>query len=339
MSFIQNINSFFLSIKQPFIVISNINRQKKFIHENINHQLSEAKRATDGSLNENDFKKITGYYGLAVPAILGEAFCTLRGIEMTNKERLAGTSQGAMTGLFDDFFDEERLSEKEIEDMIKNPGRFKANTVNENLFLHFYKTALNNTLQPVLMQDHLFKVYTAQLLSKEQVLPGLNMERLKEITIRKGAESVLFYRSVFDNPISNAEEKMLFTLGGLMQLCNDIFDVYKDHKQGIKTLVTSARKINDLRSYFTSILESGIEEAKQVDSPLKNIRKFLGIISLGIFSRCFVCLDQLEKVEMKYGGEFDPDLYERKDLICDMDTAANKWRSLKYHVRIWRKFY
>ena len=253
---------------------------------------------------------------------------------MTNKERMASTCQGAMTGLFDDFFDEERLSENAVEDLIRNPDLFKANTVNENLFLHFYKTALNNTLQPALMQDHLYKVYTAQLLSKEQVLTGLAGERLKEITIRKGAESVLFYRSVFDNPLHNAEEKMLFSLGGLMQLSNDIFDVYKDHKQGIKTLVTTARKINDLRSLFNSILESGIEEAKQVDYPHKNIWKFLGIISIAIFSRCYVCLDQLEKIEMKYGGEFGPQLYARKDLICDMDTATNKWRSLKYHFWI-----
>ena len=337
MSF-QNITSFFLSIKQPFIVISNINRQKKFIRENIGHLLSDAKKATDGSLNDNDFKKITGYYGLAVPAILGEAFCALRGKEMTNKERMGSTCLGAMTGLFDDFFDEERLSENAVEDLIRNPDLFKSNTINENLFLHFYKTALNNTLQPMVMQDHLYKVYLAQLRSKEQVMPGLTHERLKDITIRKGAESVLFYRSVFDFLMSNAEEKMLYSLGGLMQLSNDIFDVYKDHKQGIKTLVTSARKIIDLRALFTTILESGIEEAKQVDYPFKNIRKFLGIISLGIFSRCYVCLDQLEKTEMNYGNEFDPKLYERKDLICDMDTSVNKWKSLKYHVGISRNF-
>src|ERR1039458_3502627 len=111
-------------------------------------------------------------------------------------------------------------------------------------------------------------------------MPGITHERMKDITIRKGAESVLLYRSVFDFHMSNAEEKMLYSLGGLMQLSNDIFDVYKDHKQGIKTLVTSARKINELRALFTTILESGIEKAKQVDYPFKNIRKFLGIISL-----------------------------------------------------------
>jgi hypothetical protein len=338
MPFIQSINSFFHSIKQPFTVVSYIDHQKKFIRENISPQLSEAKKATDGSLTNNDFKKITGYYGLAVPAILGEALCALRGKGMTQKERLASTCQGAMTGLFDDFFDEERLSENAVEDLIRNPDLFKSNTMNEKLFLYFYKTALNNTEQPALMKDHLYKVYAAQLLSKEQVLHGLTYDRLKDITMRKGAESVLFYRCVFDNPISKAEEKMLYSLGGLMQLSNDIFDVYKDHKQGIKTLVTSAGKINNLHALFTSILESGIEKAKQADYPFKNIRKFLGIISLGIFSRCYVCLDQLEKTEMNYGGEFDPKLYERKDLICDMDTASNKWKSLKYHVGISRNF-
>ena len=109
MPIIQSISRFLQTIQQPFIVISNINRQNKFIQKNINPLLDEAKKINDGNLEENDLKKITGYYGLAVPAILGEAFCTLRGKKMTDKERLASTCQGAMTGLGDDFFDKQRL--------------------------------------------------------------------------------------------------------------------------------------------------------------------------------------------------------------------------------------
>ena len=142
MPIIQSISRFLQTLQQPFIVISNISHQNKFIQKNINPLLDESKKMDDGSLDENDLKKITGYYGLAVPAILGEAFCALRGKEMTNKERLASTCQGAMTGLGDDFFDKQRLSEAALKDFIESPELFTGNTGSEKLFLHFYKTAL-----------------------------------------------------------------------------------------------------------------------------------------------------------------------------------------------------
>ena len=132
---------------------------------------------------------------------------------------------------------------------------------------------------------------------------------------------------------------MLYALGGLMQLSNDIFDVYKDHQSGVNTLVTTATKIKELRFYYTAIFQVASKAAYRSGYPKKNIRKFMGIINIGIFSRCYVCLDQLQKLEKRSGGIFDPGAYSRKDLICDMDTAGNKWRSLKYLIKIsgWKR--
>jgi hypothetical protein len=318
----------------PFSTVSNINKQKNFIKKHIDPQLEKAKKLADGSLDENDLKKITGYYGLAVPAILGEAFCALRGEQMTAKERMASTCQGAMTGLGDDFFDKQRLSEQGVKDFIEKPELFTGNTASEKLFLDFYKTALASAPQPAQMQQQIYKVFQAQLLSKQQDSPGLSYEIIKDITVRKGAESLLYYRTAFEHPFKNGEEKMLYALGGLMQLSNDIFDVYKDRQSGVSTLVTTAAKIKDLRFYYSALLQVGKAAAFRSGYPKKNVRKFMGIISIGIFSRCYVCMDQLEKNEKKTDHVFDLKAYSRKDLICDMDTAGNKLRSLGYHMKI-----
>lgn len=334
MPIIQSISRFLQTLQTPFTVVSNINRQKRFIKKNISPQLTEAIKKNDGSLDENDVKKITGYYGLAVPAILGEAFCVLRGEPMTDKERLAGTCQGAMTGLGDDFFDKQRLSEQGVKDFIERPGEFTGNTASEKLFLNFYKTALANAPEPDQMQQQIYKVFQAQLLSKQQDAPGLSYEVMKDITIRKGAESLLYYRTAFEHPLKNGEEKMLYCLGGLMQVSNDIFDVYKDYKAGVNTLVTTSVKIEDLRFYYGALLETGKQAAFRSGYSKKNVRKFLGMISMGIFSRCYVCLDQLAKIEKRSGGVFDLKSYSRKDLVCDMDTVGNKLRSLRYHFKI-----
>lgn len=334
MPIIQTISGFLQTLQIPFFTVSNLNRQKEFILKNFSQPLAEALKQADGSLDDHDIKKITGYYGLAVPAVLGEAFCALRGIPMTDKERLTSTCQGAMTGLGDDFFDKQRLSEQAVKDFIERPEQCTGHTASEKLFLDFYKMALANAPQAMLLQEQLYKVFHAQLLSKQQDVPGLSYEVIKDITIRKGGESLLYYRTAFEHPMKKDEAKMLYNLGGLMQLSNDIFDVYTDFINGVSTLVSTTTKINELQFLYGALLRLGIDAAYRSGYPKRNIKKFLGLLSMGIFSRCFVCLDQLKNLEKRSGDMFTLKTYSRKDLICDMDTVYNKWRSLRYLIKL-----
>jgi hypothetical protein len=316
-----------------YSIIKNLRQQKKFIRQVIEPIVADARKNNDGSLDEEDINKITSYYGLAVPAVLGEAFCALRGKKMTATERLACTCQGAITGLGDDFFDKNRLGEAELMAFLKTPENFKGGTTSEKLFLHFYKTALANAPDAAQMQQALYKVYFAQVQSKLQAKKELDLAAIKNITLSKGGSSLVFYRTVFTNPMDTAEENMLYKLGGLMQLGNDIFDVYKDAVAGIHTLMTTANRVNDIRNLFIQLLNDGAAEAYTTNYKKADIRLFLNILSIGVFSRCFVCLDHLEKNEAGINGVFSPARYSRKQLICDMDTASNKLQSLIYFVK------
>jgi hypothetical protein len=324
------------SLQIPQLILSiykKISTQKKYLYQNILPLLNVAKQTNDGSLDENDFKKITHYYGLAVPAILGEAFCALYGIKMTTRQRTASTCQGAMTGLFDDFFDKQNLSEQELKNFIENPITIQGNTSNEKLFLHFYNEALNNCPDKKVMLTQLYKVYDAQVESKLQATKGLSQQQIQQITIKKGGESLLFYRTAFEMELTNAEQTMLFKLGGVMQLANDIFDVYKDYKSGIHTLITTTKKVNDVRGLFIQLLQEGQLAAYATNRPQKNVHRFLQIISIGIFSRVFVCLNHLEKAQQTTNGIFTPATYTRQQLICDMDKTNTIMQSLNYYVR------
>lgn len=334
MPIIQSISRFLQKIQVPFNTVSYIGRQQKFLKKHIAPKIAAAQQMADGSLDEQDIKKINGYYGLAVPAILGEAFCVLRGQAMTDKERLCSSCQGAMTGLGDDFFDRQRLSEQGVKDFIERPEQFSGSSASEKLFLDLYKTALANAPQATQMQEQLYQVFYAQLLSRQQDVPGLSYEVIKDITIRKGAESLLYYRTAFEHPLKTSEQNMLYSLGGLMQLSNDIFDVYKDLQAGVSTMVSTATSIRQLRFHYSALLEISTAMAYRTGYPKENTRKFLGVLYMGIFSRCYVCLDQLERLEKRSGGIFDPKAYSRKDLVCDMDTLGNKLRSARYMMKL-----
>lgn len=315
-----------------FNILAALKMQRSFLQENILPLVDEAIDSNDRSVDEQDRKKIKDYYGLAVPAILGEAFCALRGIKMSQRERMASTCQGAMTGLFDDFFDKQNLPEAALKALL-DAQHGNGNSSNEKLFLHFYNTALANSVDPATMKQRLWQVYEAQVESKKQVGNLLTQSEIKDITIRKGAYSLLFYRAAFDHALSTEEEAMLYQAGALMQLCNDIFDVYKDHQQQIATLVTTAGNISTVRSLFLSMLEESKTLALKSGHPKAAVQQCWRRLSIAVFSRSLVCLDQLESKEKLSGGKFIPAAYHRKDLICDMELAVNKWRAVKYYVR------
>ena len=313
-------------------VLKNIRVQRKFLRQYLAPILQNAISNNDGSLGKSDLDKINHYYGLAVPAILGEAFCILRGTKMSLTERWASSSQGAMTGLFDDFFDKDYMTNHAVESMIQLNDRPGQKRSNQKLFDIFYKKALENSPDKKLMQEALLEVYHAQVESKKQEAGPLTTATLLHITFFKGGSSVAFYRTVFSPEATGKEKELIYNLGSVMQLANDIFDVYKDRESGIRTLVTETKHIHDIRVLLKSHLQRYFADAFALGYPRKNTQAFLNILSIGIFSRCFVCLDQLEQNEKLTGNEFDVSKYSRQQLICDMDKKMNMFRSAKKHI-------
>ncbi len=309
-------------------LLGQLREQRHFLRRHLGPPLARARQSADGSLEEADFRKITHYYGLAVPAILGEALCALRGAPMTARERLASTCQGAMTGLGDDFLDKKSLSAEALELLLAKPG----SSAGEQLAQYLFQTAQANVPDPVHSLAQLNRVMAAQRESQKQTDPHLGEPAIAAITWEKGGASVLYYRTAFAHPLADNEAALLAKLGGLMQLGNDLFDVFEDTQNGVNTLITSNKKVIDIRHLLLIELELAYEMAFLTNYPPASIRRFFALLSLGIFSRCLVCVDQWERSAQTTNGVFLPHLYRRKALICDMEKPANLWRSVYHHV-------
>lgn len=306
--------------------------QKHFINQTLVHDIEKSKKENDKSLNDSDFKKITNYYGFAVPAIMGEGFCLLRGKSMSERERSALTYLGALTGLFDDFFDKKELAEHYLKNLTDNPENAETSDANERLFVRFAEKALKDSYDPNALKQAAKKVYEAQVLSKKQKKSSLNQEDIKDITLKKGGYSILFYRSIFQEPANDIEKEMLFLLGGIGQLENDIFDIYKDSISGIKTLATTTNTIQELRNTYNSLMQNTFQLVHKLDFPVKNKKNFLRFVSL-IIARGSVCLDFLEKNEAKTDNIFSLKDYSRQELVCDMGTTKNNLKLISYFLK------
>jgi hypothetical protein len=316
-----------------FALARDIKIQKCFIRRVLSHDIALSKANNDNTLNEHDFLKIERYYGLAVPTVLGEAFCVLRGRAMTSKERLAISCAGALTGLFDDFFDKRNLPENRILQFITNPYEVVCDNSNEALFISFYKKTLENCLSPELLKGYALKVFDAQKMSKKQCCDDITFSEIEDVTFLKGGVSLQFYRSVFGETHNEAEDKMLYYAGGLGQLENDVFDVWKDYNEGIKTLPTTTRKIAEIRLLYLYTYQRVASLLSKTTYCRKSKKRFLRLFAL-VVSRGMVCLDQLENLQESTGGEFKLQAYRQKQLICDMEKPINMLRSFYYYTKL-----
>ncbi|WP_034890833.1 hypothetical protein [Gillisia sp. Hel_I_29] len=308
-------------------------RQRRFNNKYLQPKLDLYRSKNDGSLTEKDLKKITDYYALGVSGILGTSFCILRGYKIKLAERKAISYLGGISGLLDDLFDNTSKETRGLKDFILTPQEMKPDNDQEGLLLSLYTQGLKESCQPEKIQEEALDVFKAQQESLKQKDKSITNSELEKITLDKGGSSFLYYRACLENSADQNEKKLIYHLGGLMQLGNDIFDVYKDHQEKIHTLATRTIDIDVLRSYFTSELKRSFELAKACDYPSKNMEKFLKIISLGI-ARVYVCLDQFKVLQLKTDGEFSLEKYSRKELICDMQKPRNQLKAIQYYFEI-----
>lgn len=311
----------------------NTNLQKTFLQESVLKDLEFTHMEPSDSLSPKEVKKIEYYYGNAVVSILGEGFCILRGQIMTPKERKALTYLGALTGLVDDFFDVQNSAHEHIRLLIDEPIEKHARNLREQLFVQFAAKALEHVPSVRETRQAAYGVFDAQILSKQQTNSAITENEIEQITLKKGAASIHFYRTVFGNIVNTAEQNMIEKIGHIGQLENDIFDIYKDVKNGIFTLPTTCKKIDLLRQKYRSLHKQIKDLAGQTVYEKKNTEGFLRFIA-AILSRGYVCLDFLEKNETSTAGVFQLSSYTRQQLVCDMEKPINILRSLHYFAKL-----
>ncbi|PLX14839.1 MAG: hypothetical protein C0598_00420 [Marinilabiliales bacterium] len=314
-----------------FTLMDNLKVQRKYMRTTLYRDVDESRKSSDSSLSEKDYIKINKYYGLAVPAVLGESFASLRANKLALNERKTLTYLGALTGLYDDFFDKTDFSHDHIIGLTEHKN-VEVSTDHERLFLKFFNIAMESAKHPSQIRNFIHNVFNAQVASKKQVGKNISKEEIMSITQQKGGYSLLFYRGGMNIPMNEDEKTFLYKIGGLLQLENDIFDIYKDNVDSIRTLATIEIHMENLRNTYIKLTEEVIDAVLYSNFPIKNKQQFLRIISM-VVCRGYVCLDMLQKNELKTDNKFQIEKYQRNELICDMEKPINFLKSVHYYSK------
>lgn len=262
----------------------------------------------------------------------GELLCLLRGNTIQADERKRFANLSSCAPIFDDFFEQES-NLIHIYQLLQNPKPAATKTDEESLAVHF----LNNILQSINNKKQFIEaaknLFEAQTDSKKQTREILSNDELLNISIRKGGYSGLMYALLLNHPHDEQFLKISFQLGSFGQLMDDVFDIYDDAQEGIRTFANQSKNISIIEQIIANQKEEILKSVELLPINEKKKNHFINVFL--IFSSTIqIALNQYYNLETKQNIKINQCLKTpRKIWIVDMETPANIWQLFHLSVQ------
>jgi hypothetical protein len=280
----------------------------------------EAHLNPKGFALSNEHRKRIAFY-TAQSALTNYWFSTLRGKKPTASETKLGLYLGAYTPITDDLMDNTGSTYQQLRTIAPD------SSAEASMFNYLWEK-----MQPSLKTNTSFayyfeKAHEAQNESLVQMEPTpLGLNQLREITFNKGAYATLLYRFLLQNEAKEGEVDAIYTLGSILQVMNDLFDIYKDYQNGAQTLVTKTADIHFVKKTLDELEAKLRSQFFTLDYPPRQKQKsWLAIMA--IVTRGHIALNHYLDLQGN-SAKIDIATYPRKPLIVDMEKLGNIWKNV-----------
>jgi hypothetical protein len=314
-------------------VYKEIKKQKQFNKTFLVPYLHELEIKYNGKFSDEQKKKILNYYGLFITSFLCSSYTKLYGLTLTEAERKRATLFGILTPVGDELFDEDKLDTAAIRSITFSPQSYHATT---------FASQVAKEIQTFLLQDVPHKeaylqaaghVLDIQIETARQTDPNISRQMLEHITFTKGAVSVIIYHQCLNQVADEKMKEVLFLTGSLYQLGNDVFDLYKDVRDNIYTLINTCADYTAFRKYFLDRVQLQNKKIMDLPYPEKNKKEFCFVMNT-INARSVVALDQFARLQQKKGEKINWWQLQRQDMIVDMERPRNFLKWLYYAYKL-----
>jgi len=171
--------------------------------------------------------KVVGIVGYFIECI------TNKPLSQNSKKNLI--ISGALTPIFDDYFDSINTSVESINLKIK--VKDLTNSLRFDEASRSFFSILQEKTSHTEFAGHLESAIHWQIESTKQKTTKDTLI-LEEITINKGGSAFTFFASCTDYNLKEKQINAVYNFGAFIQLVDDIFDIYQDEKEGINTLAS-----------------------------------------------------------------------------------------------------
>ena len=310
-------------------VYSEIKVQKQFNKTFLIPYLNELQRKYNGKFQPEQRNKILNYYGLFITSFLCSSYKRLYGKSLTDEERKRATLFGILTPVGDDLFDIDKLDEGNIREITFQPERFVATTFSSKVAKEIQTYLLKSVPHKEEYLEASKNVLDIQVETIKQTNPQIPEEEIRRITYIKGAVSVIIYHQCLDETADNQMLEVLFLTGSLYQLGNDIFDLYKDVRDNIYTLVNTCGDFKQFKKDFIERVKLQNEKIYALPYRQRDKEDFC-IVMNTINARSLVAIEQFIETQQRIGLKVNWWQLQRKDMIVDMEKPRNIVRWLYY---------
>ena len=207
-------------------VYKEIKIQRRFNKDFLVPYLDELEEKYNGNFQPEQKGKIEKYYGLFITSFLCSSYKRLYDKTLTLEERKRATLFGILTPVGDDLFDIDKLDIENIRTITFNPETYTATTFASHVAKEIQTYLLQHVPHKAGYVDASKNVLHIQIETVKQTNPEISQEELERITYTKGAASVIIYHQCLDDAADAQMQEVLFLIGSLYQLGNDIFDLY-----------------------------------------------------------------------------------------------------------------
>jgi hypothetical protein len=314
-------------------IYQEIKIQQRYTKSFLVPYLEELEMKYGGRFGDEQKQKILKYYGLFITSFLCSSYKRLQGKTLSPAERKRATLFGILTPVGDDLFDEDKLDIESIRSITYHPENYQAGSFSSNVAKEIQTFLLQDVphREPYLQAAK--NVLDIQIETTKQTDAGISHQDLEHITFTKGAVSVIIYHQCLDEVADEQLQEALFLTGSLFQLGNDIFDLYKDVRDNIYTLINTCDDYSAFRKFFLDRIQLQNKKIMALPFPRKNKQNFCFVMNT-INARSLVALDQFVKQQKKTGKKIDWWQLQRKDMIVDMEKPRNFLTWLVYAYKL-----
>lgn len=325
--------NFFRYISIAKKVYSEIKIQRQFNKTFLIPYLNELEKKYGGNFQPEQRIKILNYYGLFITSFLCSSYKRLYGKVLSDEERKRATLFGVLTPVGDDLFDIDKLDKESIRQITFQPESFIASTFSAHVAKEIQTYLTNTVPHKEAYLEASKNVLDIQVETIKQTNPQISKEEIQRITYIKGAVSVIIYHQCLNEAADAQMQEVLFLIGSLYQLGNDIFDLYKDVRDNIYTLINTCDNYKKFKKDFIERVNLQNEKIYGLPYTKKNKEDFC-IVMNTINARSLVAIDQFINKQKKSDNKIDWWQLQRKDMIVDMEKPKNiaKWLYYVYQL-------
>lgn len=318
--------SLFRVVRHLLNLHAQMKQQEKFCKQEIPSVLATIVSPEEFSFSSKDIQRLVKYYQLAVNLVSHNLY-QLTGHKTSDTEERSMLLLSIFMPLFDDLFDNNILEYHQIESLVTAPENYKPIHKVDLVVKQLYLQLLSLTPHKQYFIDNLKQGMYWEQQSLKQFDKSTGEEELIQITYNKSYYSILLFCSILKHYPDDAMQRVLYPISGLMQLINDLFDVWKDNQNGLYTIPNLYPDYFKIENIFLNEVASINAQIWSMPYPPQNRSNYLIRIH-ALNAMGWMSLQQLKTAT----SHTSLSELGRKELVCDLDSLGQQLKWIR-HVR------